>query len=446
MHIISYIKNFSKRSSAGITIAHNKNTAYTHSEKIPCPPYVTIPMQQHIGTECIPSVKINDLVKVGQEIATNVSNMCAPIHSSISGKVTKIDKILMPNGTYSQAVTIESDGKMDYSETIKPHKISTKEDLVAAAKSSGLVGLGGAGFPTHIKINTPQNKYIDTLLINATECEPYITSDTRTILEHSDDIISGINIIKNTLHIENAIISIEKNKPESINQLRNSILKSGSKIKILILDTKYPQGAEKVLIKSSTGRTVPCGKLPSDVGCLVLNVTTIYTLYNYINTGKPLIDKIITVDGSAINNPKNLIVPIGTPIRELIKFCGGYKSTPKKILMGGPMMGISLVDDTMPILKQNNAILIFNEHDSVLKSPTNCIRCGKCVQQCPMNLMPLSFEQNVKANNIENLIKLNISNCMECGCCAYSCPANRPLVQSIRLGKFLIKKNNQGKV
>lgn len=441
MHVISYFNGFAKKINGGINAPHRKNTAHVHSEKIPCPQYVILPMQQHIGSECIPIVKLNDKVKVGQQIARNNSELGAPIHASISGKISKIDKILMPNGTYSQAVTIESDNKMELYENLKKHNINTKKDLVLAAKDCGLVGLGGAGFPTHIKLNIPEDKNIDTLLINAAECEPYITSDNRTIIENTEQIINGINLIKEILNIKTAIISIEKNKPVAIKELKRTIIQSNSDINVMILDTRYPQGAEKVLIKVSTNRVVPCGKLPADVGCLVMNVSSVFTLYNYITTGLPLVNRLITVDGSAINSPKNVIVPIGTSISEVIKFCGGYKKPAKKILMGGPMMGIALTDDTMPILKQNNAILVLDENDSNLPKPTTCIRCGRCVKSCPMNLMPLSFEQNLKKGNLENLIKLNINNCMECGSCAFSCPANRPLVQSIRTGKFLIKKN-----
>lgn len=441
MHVISYFKGFNKKINGGTNVPHRKNTQHVHSEKMPCSPYVVLPMQQHIGSECIPTVKLNDTVKIGQEIAKGSSNFSAPIHASISGRISKIDKILMPNGTYSKAVTIESDNKMELFESLKKHNITTKKDLVRAAKDCGLVGLGGAGFPTHIKLNIPEDKHIDTLLINAAECEPYITSDNRTIIENTDHIINGVNLIKKTLNIKSAIIAIEKNKPEAIKKLKLAISQSSSEINVMTLDTRYPQGAEKVLIKVSTKRVVPCGKLPSDVGCLVMNVSSVFTLYNYITTGLPLVNRTITVDGSAINSPKNVIVPIGTPINEVIKFCGGYKKPAKKILMGGPMMGIALTDDTMPILKQNNAILVLDEKDSKLPKETACIRCGKCVKSCPMNLMPLAFEQHVKKGAFENLIKLNINNCMECGSCAFSCPANRPLVQYIRTGKFLIKKN-----
>lgn len=425
----------------GIKVPHFKNTSNSKCEILKDIESVLIPMQQHIGAPCIPIVKVNEHVKLGQVIASSENNFSAKIHSSVSGTVSKIDNIMMPDGSTTKAISIESDKKFELYTNLKVPNIKSPKDLVNAACNCGLVGLGGAGFPTHIKLDLKNNHHIDTLIINAAECEPYITSDNRTIIENINDVIDGIKIIIKTLKIENAIIAIEDNKPEAIKILDKSINSKSSNIKVIKLEPRYPQGAEKVLIKSCINRVVPIGKLPADVGCIVMNVTTIATLSKYIKTGIPLVNKCITVDGSAINNPKNIVVPIGTSIKDVIKFCGGYKSPPKKILLGGPMMGICLVDDKFPILKQNNAILALGERESILPDPSVCIRCGKCIKSCPMKLTPLFLEQSVKNNDIDSLNKLNIMNCMECGCCSFICPAHRPLVQSIRLGKKILKNS-----
>lgn len=440
MKIFSHFKinSLPFRTHGGAKVPHRKNTAKLKSIIMPPPENIILPMVQHIGAPCEPIVAIGDTVKVGQIIATSTKYVSAPIHSSVSGTVSKIDKVLMPNGSKVDAIFIHSDGKMTTSDDIKPHPINNKKGLVDAAKNAGLVGLGGAGFPTHVKLNIPDDKIIDTLIINAAECEPYITADNRAIIEETQRIVDGISLILNVLNIKKAVIGIESNKPQAIEALNAALSKSNS-ISVLVLKSKYPQGAEKVLIKAVTDCEVPIGKLPLEVGCLVMNVASILSLFNYIETGMPLVTKRITVDGSAIREPKNLIVPLGTPIRDVIKFCGGYKTEPKKILMGGPMMGTALIDDSLPILKQNNAILAFGETETKLSEPSACIRCGRCVMSCPMKLMPVLLEQNVQTKNVDELKKLSITNCMECGCCSYNCPALRPLVQSIRLGKNLIK-------
>lgn len=440
MNIFSFSKspNSPFNTHGGVKVPHRKNTANLKSTIMPPPQNIILPMVQHIGAPCVPIVAVGDTVKLGQLVAVSNSVVSAPIHSSVSGTVSKIEKILMPNGACVDAIFIESDGKMTPFEDIKPHKVKNKEDIVESAKNCGLVGLGGAGFPAHVKLNIPKGKIVDTFIINAAECEPYITSDNRAIIEETARIVDGVKLILNTLNIKKAVIGIESNKPQAIKCLNNAL--SGiDNISVLILKSKYPQGAEKVLIKSVTGREVPLGKLPIDVGCIVMNVVSVLTLFNYIKTGMPLVSKRITVDGSVIAEPKNLIVPIGTPISEVIRFCGGYKAEPKKILMGGPMMGIALIDDSFPILKQNNAILAFGEAEAKILEPSACIRCGRCVENCPMKLMPTLLEQNVQYQNIDALNKLSVTNCMECGCCSYNCPAFRPLVQSIRLGKNLVK-------
>lgn len=435
------------RTHGGAKVPHRKNTAAMESVVMPPPKTVVIPMQQHIGAPCTPTVKVGDTVAVGQVIGDSDQYVSAPIHASISGKVTKLTAVRMPAGNTVPAVVIESDGEMRVCDTVAPPQVENLSDLLAAARASGLVGLGGAGFPAHVKLNVPPERKIDTLLVNVAECEPYITADHREALENSWAVLSGVYALKELLGIDRVIIAVEQNKPDVI-QVLSEIAYSDTRdpenhVRVLPLKARYPQGAEKVLIQACTGRRVPPGKLPSDVGCLVMNVTSVAFLANYLKTGMPLVSKRITVDGSAIREPKNVIVPLGTSIHDVVEFCGGYLEEPKKLLMGGPMMGLALIDDTLPVLKQNNAVLAFLEKDASLPSPTACIRCGRCVQGCPMNLMPTLIERQVTLKNAEELVRLGVMTCMECGTCAYNCPASRQLVQSMRLGKSIVK--NAGK-
>lgn len=443
---ITYIKRLFKEPS-GANVPHRKNTESKETVSMPAPKSVTIPMSQHIGTACTPVVEKGEHVYLGQLIADSDKFVSAPIHSSVSGTVKKIGKTRMPSGEIVESITIESDGKDELCPTIKPPKITDRESLIQAIKESGLVGLGGAGFPAHIKLNVPGGKKVDTLIINAAECEPYITADHRECIENSWEIFSGIYTIKELLNIENVIIGVENNKPDAIKIFKdiadNDKYDPEDKVKVLTLESRYPQGAEKVLIKSCTGRQVPPGKLPLDVGCIVMNVNSVSFISKYMKTGIPLVKKRITVDGSAISEPKNVFVPIGTSIADVVEFCGGYKERPKKILMGGPMMGIAVADDSLPILKQNNAILAFNEKDAVLEKPSACIRCGRCIESCPMGLMPRNLEKYSMIGDKEKLLKFNVMNCMECGCCVFNCPASRPIVQAIKVGKSIIGKGNK---
>ena len=441
------VRPFSTR--GGAKVPHRKNTAAMETVVMPAPKEVIIPMSQHIGAPCNVIVRPGDHVYVGQSIGENDSFVTAPIHASVSGTVKKIIDLKMPNGSKVKSVVIESDGKMTKSPYAVPPAAETKEQLLLAIKRSGLVGLGGAGFPAYVKLSIPQDKKIDTLIINGAECEPYITSDHREILENSWDILSGIKIVKDLLDVHRVIIGIESNKPDAIKILSriadNEAADPDDEVRILTLKSSYPQGAEKVLIRACTGRKVPAGKLPADVGCVVMNVTSVAFIAKYLKTGMPLVSKRITVDGSAIKEPKNVIVPLGTPIKDVIEFCGGYKCEPKKILMGGPMMGIALTDDSMPVLKQNNAILAFDEKDAKLAEETDCIRCGKCLKSCPMSLMPEAIAGCVKLKDVSGLEKLNVMTCMECGSCAFNCPAHKHLVQTIREGKAMVRAEAQRK-
>ncbi len=427
----------------GVSVSHSKNTENFAIVRMPAPEKVVLPMQQHIGAPCDPVVKVGDEVKVGQLIGDTDKFVSAPIYASVSGKVTAIGDVKLANGSVSKAVTIESDGEMTMYEGITPPKVENAADLVKAVRASGLVGLGGAGFPTHVKLGLMPNESIDTLIVNAAECEPYITVDYRECMENSANVIKGVATLKNLLGFKRAVIAIEDNKPQAIELLNRQIaeLAGGDKdISIMALKSKYPQGAEKVMIQSVTGRKVPPGKLPSDVGCVLMNVASVAFIQRYIETGKPLISRSVTVDGSAIHTPKNVRVPIGTSLQDIIDFCGGFKAEPFKIISGGPMMGAAVVGTDIPLLKQNNAILAFAEGTFKVKPERDCIRCGRCAQVCPMSLMPTLIVRYSKAKDVAKLNDAGTMVCMECGSCSYVCPAGLPLVQHMRLAKSVIRE------
>ena len=428
------------RKLSGAHVAHHKNTS--NMQPVPCNPKstVTIPMSMHIGAPCKPLVKPADEVKVGQIIGDNPEAfICAPIHSSVSGKVKSIADFTMPNGSVTKAVIIESDGLFTVSDDVKPPVVNTKEDLIKAARDCGLVGLGGAGFPSHVKLNPKNPETVDTLLINAAECEPFITVDNRECIDGSEDVLFAVRTIMKLLNLKKAAFGIESNKPDAIAHLTEAT-KNDDNIDVITLDAMYPQGAEKVLIYSATGRIVPEGKLPSDVGVIVFNVSSLGKLAKYLKTGMPLTTKNITVDGGAITKPQNLTVPIGTPISDIAEFCGGYKVEPRKIIMGGPMMGTAMKDDSFPIIKNTNAVLFFDSEQTKPRITSACIRCGRCIRTCPYSLMPVSFERAYERKDVDALNKLKINMCMECGCCEFICPANRKLVAHHKLSKQLVKK------
>ncbi len=433
------------RTHGGAAVPHHKNTWELPTATMPPPERVILPMQQHLGAPCVPTVKKGDTVFVGTVVGDSDAYVSAPVHASVSGTVEELTTVMLTGGQMTQAVVIRSDGKMEKDPAIyPPAAITTKEELAAAARSAGLVGLGGAGFPAHVKLNVPEGKQIDTLIVNVAECEPYVTSDHREALENGKNVLEGIYKVKEILEVQRVLITVEDNKPDVIQRL-SEIANDPQRdpldqVRVLPLKSRYPQGAEKVLVQACTGRKVPEGKLPADVGCLVMNIGSISFLASYMRTGMPLTLKRVTLDGSAIAHPQNVIVPVGTPIKDVVAFCGGYKAEPKKLIMGGPMMGVAITSDELPILKQNNAILAFDEREAALRQPTACIRCGRCVAACPMQLMPTKLEQAAERKDTEALQSLHVMTCMECGCCSFSCPAGRRLVQAIRLGKSYVRK------
>ena len=436
-------KLFSK-SLNGVKVPHSKNTAEMETVKMPVPDKVVIPMKQHMGRECTPTVKLTDLVKVGQIIGDTDAFIGAPIHSSVSGKVTKIDEIIGTDGNLIKAMEITIDKLQEIDESVKVPEVTDLQSFAAAIRASGLVGLGGAGFPTHVKLMPKNLDEVTTLLVNGAECEPYITADNRAMLEDTDDIVEGIKLVKKYMNLSTVIIGIEDNKPQAIAKLQAAVADIGG-ASVKALKAQYPQGGEKVLIYECTGKIVPEGKLPSDVGCVVMNVSSIAFVAKYMRTGMPLITKRLTVDGDAIAEPKNVEVAIGTSFSDVIDFCGGFKTEPKKIIMGGPMMGFAVPTINYPVLKNNNAILAFSAAKAAEaeKPETPCIRCARCVNACPFSLMPAAIEKAYKAGNVDALKALKVNLCMECGCCAYVCPAKRNLVSVNRLAKKMIVERSK---
>ncbi|MEG0853623.1 MAG: electron transport complex subunit RsxC [Angelakisella sp.] len=429
---------FSK-SLHGVKVKHHKNTAASQSVKMPVPDKVVIPMIQHMGSACQPLVKVNDLVTVGQKIGDGEGFLTSPIHASVSGKVVELKDFITASGAKCQAVVIEADKEQTLCPELTVPTVNNLQELVAAVRECGLVGLGGAGFPTHIKLNPKNLSEVDALVVNGAECEPYITCDMRLMLEDTQGLLDGISAVKKHMGLSTVVIGIEENKPEAIAKLTAAVA-SMEGVSVKTLKAKYPQGAEKVLVYECTGRVIQEGKLPADAGVVVSNVATLAKLANYLKTGMPLVEKMLTVDGSAVAEPKNIVAPIGTSIADIMTFCGGYKTEPKKILMGGPMMGITVPGDDFPLLKNNNAILAFDEKDAALEPETACIRCGKCFYVCPFNLAPASLDKAYRTGDVDALRKLKVNLCMECGCCSYVCPAKRDLVMSNKLGKQLLRE------
>ena len=428
----------------GIKLSHHKKTAELETVKMPLPSKVIIPMLQHIGAPCVPIVKKGDKVLVGQKIGDSDVVVSAPVHSSVSGIVTEVRPILYPVGFEVMAVEIETDGLQEVHESVIPPKSLDKASLLQKIRESGITGLGGAGFPTAVKLSPPPGKKLEIVVINGAECEPYITSDYREMLENTEDILEGIKIIMELTEIKKAYIGIESNKPKAIKQI-SLLTKKLEGIHVVPLRTRYPQGGEKQLIYAVTGRKVPSGGLPSDIGVLVQNINTVSFIAKIVKTGMPLIKKRVTVDGTAVVKPMNVEVHIGTPLREVFEFCGAFKEAPEKIIMGGPMMGLAQFSLENPVVKNTNALLALSSSEVLVPHESVCIHCGKCVAACPMGLLPLYINANIVLGKVEDTLKYHLNDCIECGCCSYVCPASRHLVQSIRYAKAELKRRTAQK-
>lgn len=425
-----------------VKLPHFNNAAEIASTEIRLPEKVIISMSQHGGVPCTPLVNVGDTVKTGQLIGISDAVISAPVHSSVTGKVTEITEIINVFGKRNKAVVIETDLRQTLHEDIKPPVIDTREDFIKAIRDSGSVGLGGAGFPTYVKLNCPEDSGVDTLVVNGAECEPYITSDYRAFMEDGEKIVAGIRIILEKLGLKRAVIGIEADKPQAIKKMR-SLTEKDDNISVVSLKSLYPQGAEKVLIYNTTGRVVEAGKLPMAAGCIVINCSTVAFIYDYIKTGIPLIKRRITVDGPIVNKPANLIVPVGIRIKDILE-TANVRKQPDRVLMGGPMMGTCIYDENTPVSKTNNAVLLFA--DTKPSATTACIRCGRCVNACSMGLMPTELEHAYDAKDAELLEKLNINLCMNCGACTFVCPAKRNISEKNQLAKLFVRQSKEAKL
>lgn len=419
----------------GIHPKDHKQTRDLQVQVFPEPDIVVIPMSQHIGIPCEPLVKKNDVVKKGQKIGDN-KGLCVPIHASVSGVVKAVEARPHSNGTTVMSVVIENDHQDILDDSIQPRtpeevEALSPEQLVEIIRQAGIVGMGGASFPTHVKLSGAIGK-VDTIIINAGECEPYITSDDRLCRESPKKVISGIRILMKILGLSQAHIGIENNKPEAIRSLKAHTADSG--VVVDVLPAKYPQGAEKQLIQAITGRQVPSTGLPVAVGCAVFNVASCKAIYDAVYEGMPLIKRIVTVSGDVLMEPKNLLVPIGTPYIDLINACG-ISENPYKVLSGGPMMGMAQFDLAVPTIKACNAITVLGKKNRFAVEEPHCIRCGRCIDVCPMRLMPVLMYKTLFTNDVEQITASHLLDCCECGCCAYNCPAAVPLVLAFRAGK-----------
>ncbi len=437
---------------------HKHATENSPIEKMPLPSKAYIPLSQHLGKICSPEVKLGDAVLTGQRIAVAQAHVYSPIHASISGKVASIQewphpvlgkcKAIIIDGSTALTINpersrgIESDG-LDRSPgshvSRSPEEIDklTPEQIRNIVFEAGIAGMGGAGFPAHIKLNPP--KPVDTLIINGAECEPYLTADYRLMVEKTEGIVKGIDLVVKCLRVKQVIIAIEDNKPEAIEAFSHQVTRSPSH-QVKILKSQYPQGGEKQLIKNILGKEVPQGKLPFDIGVVVHNVATVFAIFEAAYKNKPLYERVVTVTGSCLSTPKNLLVRIGTPIRELIDFCGPLKAEPAKIIIGGPMMGIAQYTDTVPVIKSTSGVVLLSEEEARAQEEEFCIRCGACVRACPVGLMPCLINLCSEKGMWTEALGYSALDCIECGLCNYVCPANRNLTQSIKRAKLEVSR------
>lgn len=428
----------------GIHIREHKNTATCAVIPMPAPRRVTIPLAQHIGLPCTPLVAVGDTVKKGQPIGTAEGGLVCPVHSSVSGKVSAVFTRRSIHGTPVCMVEIENDGRNEWDESIRPLAPSpdeaSAEQILAAVEQAGITGLGGASFPTHAKIRSAIGR-VDTLLVNCAECEPYITANHRLLLEDPHAVLRGTLLLLRAVGLFRGQLVIEDNKPDAIALLRDLCRDSYPALGVTVVRTKYPQGDERQLIRATTGRELPPGKLPADIGCVVFNAETVASVFRAVAYGRPLCERIVTVDGDCIREPKNLLVPIGTPFADLVNACGGLVQTPARMIAGGPMMGFAVWREDEPVTKGTSAVLLLSARATAAYDGAHeCIRCGRCVAACQMRLLPNYIASYTRIGDLDNAARSGAMSCVECGTCACVCPAAIPIVQYVRMAKEALRK------
>ena len=432
----------------GTHLHEHKETAGSATERLPEPASVSIPLSQHIGAPAQPVVKPGDTVRMGQVIGAVEQGLGCPVHASVSGTVKAIVTRRNAVGTPIQNVVIANDGQRLWDESIRARETglqeATTEEIVEVIRQAGISGLGGATFPTYAKIQSAVGK-AEAVIVNCAECEPYLTANHRLLLERGEIVLSGMEVVMHALGVKTGILAVEDNKPDAIAHLQERLKKRESlgrdaDIRVAVMKTKYPQGDERQLVYALTGREIPAGKLPADVGCMILNAETAAAVSRAFWRGLPLVSRIVTVAGDCVRQPKNVRVPLGASVQDLIAFCGGLTQTPKKMITGGPMMGYALWDPETPVVKSTSGILLCSEaYDRINTLHSPCIHCGRCVAHCPMHLMPNYLAQYAMARDYDRAQEMDVMSCVECGTCSYNCPAGVEIVQYIRVAKGAIR-------